>query len=90
MANKTYNSPLFLTGVMPMQPQRGNIYIPVSKEGRLGTGEIYDVFNAWFADPDVHENLQSQYQGKTADDILGMNITGFKPDDPSTWESLLQ
>lgn len=87
MANKSYNSPLFLTG---MTPTDGEIPIRASQEGRLGTGEIYDAFNAWLADPDVQENLQSQYEGKTADYILGMTITGFKPDDPSTWESLLE
>lgn len=88
MANKTYNSPLFLTGEMPILP--GNIYIPVSKEGRLGTGEIYSTFAQWLADPDVQENLQLKYQEKTADQILEMNITGFEPDKPSTWESLLE
>ena len=87
MANKAYNSPLFLTG---MTPTDGEIPIRASQEGRLGTGEIYDAFNAWFADPDVQENLQSKYQGKTAAEILGMNITGFEPDKPSSWESLLE
>lgn len=88
MANKAYNSPLFLTG--GMLPQGGDIYIPVSKEGRLGTGEIYSTFAQWLADPDVQENLQTKYQGKSADDILGMNISGFEQDKPSTWESLLE
>lgn len=88
MANKTYNSPLFLTGGMTIQD--GDIYIPVSKEGRLGTGEIYSTFAQWLADPDVQENLQTTYQGKSADDILGMNISGFEQDKPSTWESLLE
>ena len=87
MANKAYNSPLFLTG---MKPTDGEILITVSQEGRLGTGEIYDAINAWLADPDVQENLQSKYQGKTADVILGMNITGFEPGNPSSWESLLE
>ena len=92
MANKTYNSPLFLTGEMPIQP--GNIYIPVSKEGRLGTGQIYDKFTEWFNSPDVQENLLKSYKECEASDILNMysngSITGFEPNDPSTWESLLQ
>lgn len=87
MANKAYNSPLFLTG--GMLPQGGDIYIPVSKEGRLGTGEIYSMFAQWLADPDVQENLQLKYQKKTAAEILEMNITGFEPNDPSSWERLL-
>ena len=87
MANKTYNSPLFLTG---MSVTNGEIPIRSSQEGRLGTGEIYDAFSVWFSDPDVQENLQPKYQGKSADDILGMNISGFEQDKPSTWESLLE
>ena len=87
MAIKAYNSPLFLTG---MTITDGEIPIRASQEGRLGTGEIYDKFNAWFADPDVHENLLEKYQKCTADDILNMKIPGFEPDKPSTWESLLE
>ena len=87
MANKTYNSPLFLTGEMPIQ--RGDIYIPVSKEGRLGTGQIYDEFRTWFYNPDVHENLLQAYKDMGADDILNDPPNGFNPKDPSSWERLL-
>ena len=87
MANKTYNSPLFLTGEMPIQP--GNIYIPVSKEGRLGTGQIYDEFRTWFYNPDVQENLKKDYKGLTPDSPTGWP-DGFDMAKPSTWESLLE
>ena len=87
MANKTYNSPLFLTGGMPTQP--GDIYIPVSKEGRLGTGQIYDEFRTWFYNLDVHENLLQAYKDMSADDILSHQPEGFNPNDPSSWERLL-
>lgn len=87
MANKTYNSPLFLTGGMPTQP--GDIYIPVSKEGRLGTGQIYDAFNAWFNSPDVKENLKEAYKGLSPESTTGWP-DGFEMTKPSTWELLLE
>ena len=94
MANKTYNSPLFLTGGIPMPTQDGDIYIPVSKDGRLGTGQIYDEFRTWFYNPDVQENLLESYKECKASDILDMygtgSIPGFEPDKPSSWESLLE
>ena len=87
MANKAYNSPLFLTG--GMLPQGGDIYIPVSKEGRLGTGQIYDEFRTWFYNPDVQENLKEDYKRLNPDSPTGWPDE-FDPSTPSTWESLLQ
>ena len=87
MANKTYNSPLFLTGEMPILP--GNIYIPVSKEGRLGTGQIYDEFRTWFYNPDVQENLKEAYKRLTPESTTGWP-DGFELNDKSTWELLVE
>ena len=90
MANKSYNSPLFLTG---MTPTVGEIPIRASQEGRLGTGQIYDKFTEWFNSPDVQENLLESYKECKASDILDMygtgSIPGFEPNDPSSWERLL-
>ena len=87
MANKTYNSPLFLTGEMPTL--RGDIYIPVSKEGRLGTGQIYDEFTAWFGNDDVKENLNSYGRSFNINDEKTWP-DGFKLNDKSTWELLVE
>ena len=86
MANKAYNSPLFLTG---MTPTNGEIPIRASQEGRLGTGEIYDEFNAWFADPDVQENLNSSGESFNLDDVKTWP-GGFKLNDKSTWALLVE
>ena len=86
MANKAYNSPLFLTG---MKPTDGEILITVSQEGRLGTGQIYDEFNAWFYNPDVQENLNSSGESFNLDDVKTWP-GGFNPNDKSTWELLVE
>ena len=86
MANKTYNSPLFLTG---MTPTNGEIPIRASQEGRLGTGEIYDEFSAWFGNDDVKENLNSYGRSFNINDEKTWP-DGFKLNDKSTWELLVE
>lgn len=86
MANKAYNSPLFLTG---MEITDGEIPIRASQEGRLGTGQIYDEFTAWFGNDDVKENLNSYGRSFNINDERTWPV-GFKLDDKSTWELLVE
>ena len=67
----------------------GEIPIRASQEGRLGTGQIYDKFTAWFADPDVQENLNSYGSSFNINDESTWP-DGFTLYDKSTWESLLE
>ena len=86
MANKAYNSPLFLTG---MTPTDGEILITVSQEGRLGTGEIYDEFSAWFGNDDVKENLNSYGRSFNINNESTWP-DGFNLNDKSTWALLVE
>ena len=86
MANKAYNSPLFLT---EMTIKDGEILVTVSQEGRLGTGEIYDEFTAWFGNDDVKENLNSYGKSFNINDESTWP-GGFKLNDKSTWELLVE